>query len=90
MSNAKTIVFVTPSWRGSGDHCYHTDKDCYKLQGASKILERSKDHIKPDRRICSVCGENEGDKSKHPDKTCPYCRETVGKLPMHLPQCPEK
>jgi len=55
-----TQVYVTS---GSSGNMYHTVKECYQLQKASKTVEKRLDHIQMFYQKCSVCSDWESEKN---------------------------
>jgi len=72
---------------------YHTDPDCDTLNKGGKPSEVTKEYCS-DRELCKICENGvEAYKSaarKVSERDCPYCGETVKKLPYHLVKCDEK
>jgi len=77
-------VYITK--KSQSDKHYHTDTSCVCIP--ETYIEREKSQVEATADPCSVCvmnGNQKIHKTKHPHKPCPYCGETVGNLPAHLP-----
>jgi len=62
---------------------YHTDEECPRLKKSHRVVTR--EYIDTTGLgQCSYCADSV-DSNKPEDTTCPFCDETVHKLPDHLP-----
>jgi hypothetical protein len=71
------------SIRTADDSAYHTDRDCRHVGPNHRPV--GDDHgLVQDLPECSECA---GESPEEPtiEAECPYCGETVGNLPPHLP-----
>jgi hypothetical protein len=70
----------------SGPECYHTDRDCTRLNEDARAVRQSDfSHL----RECQYCaGPPSGGEQSKP---CPLgCGEEVVHVPDHLPSCPNR
>lgn len=50
------IVYMSPSGTSSsGNRCYHTNRDCFQLTRAKKVMKRPKDSLWNDTVQCPTC-----------------------------------
>jgi len=80
-------VWVGKLWKRSTKGIYHTNKDCRQLQRSESISSKPLNVLREDMRECEICKLSEQSHGVQQDTDCPYCGETVGKLPNHLPKC---
>jgi len=89
MSQQIETVYVAKLYRSSHEKIYHTNKECRNLQRSESITDKPKNVLDADMRECELCKNSEKRHGIQQDRECPYCGEKVGKLPPHLPKCPE-
>jgi hypothetical protein len=66
---------------------WHSDPDCHHLDGVPESGVRETDPEEAERMgldECKSCAEGAGG-DRNNGTECPYCGETVGLLPDHLP-----
>lgn len=71
------------SYRCGGQSAYHSDPDCRHVGPNHRPVPD--DHTLVDRlEECDYCRDNPPKAPTRP-RECPFCQETVGLLPSHLP-----
>ena len=78
-----TVLISTKTWLTGDESAYHTDEDCRHV--GPNHRELPEDHSLVERlELCDYCAD-EWDGVERNGRECPYCRETFGNLPQHLP-----
>lgn len=82
-------VYVAKLYRSTHDGIYHTNEDCRNLQRSDNIAAKTRNVLSDDMQECKLCINDEQPQGLETNKVCPFCGETVGKLPPHLVKCDE-
>jgi len=84
---AREVVYITR--RQHVKKLYHTNEDCENIADNYRSVEKHKVDAIYD--LCAVCNPEKLVRQTSPDepKECPYCGESFGRLPVHLPKCEE-
>lgn len=86
MSKQQTqTVWVAKLHKRSTQKYYHTREDCRQLQRSDAKKPKQLNMLNDDFVECEICKHGEQKHGVQQKKDCPYCGETVGKLPNHLP-----
>jgi len=86
MQETKTVYVARKNHKVK---CYHEDEDCPNMPDEYRTVERNL--VRPQYELCATCDDEQLVRQTSPDepKECPYCGESFGRLPVHLPKCEE-
>jgi len=86
-SKARETVYVTR--RQHVTKRYHTSEDCENI--GERYREVEKGAVQPVYELCAYCDDDKVVRQTDDDepKRCPYCGDSFGRLPAHLPKCEE-
>jgi len=86
-SETRETVYV--STRQHVKKLYHSDEDCENIATDYRSVEKHKVNAIYD--LCAYCDDDKVVRQTEDDepKQCPYCGESFGRLPVHLPECEE-
>jgi len=83
-------VWVCKMHKRSTHHVYHTREDCRQLQRSDASKPKQLNMLPDNFSQCEICKQSVEGYGQQQDRDCPYCGETVGKLPDHLLKCDQK